>query len=212
MFSSKLSLSKRAQLRGLVVGVALALLLVGTAHAQPADPPRLQHTDPVWQVAYWNNTTLSGNPVLQTTEQDLNHDWGTGGPGNGVHADGFSARWTRYIDVSAAGTYRFTATSDDGIRVIVDGVPVIDQWDDHAASTFSGDVHLTAGHHQVVVEYYENRGYAVASVTWWGPVSTTPYGWRGEYFANRSLSGTPRLVRDDPVTGSGGLSLSLIHI
>ena len=157
--------------------------------------PQLQHTAPFWEVSYWNNPSLSGEPVMMGTDVNLDHDWGTGSPHSTVSTDRFSARWTRYIDV-AAGTYRFTATSDDGIRVIVDGRSIIDQWTDHPAQTFIGDVDLATGHHLVTVEYYENTGYAVARLAW-AAVPVAPYDWRGEYFANRWLGGAPVLVRDD---------------
>ena len=165
-----------------------------TPIAEPG-PPQLKHTAPFWEVSYWNNLSLSGEPVMMGTDVNLDHDWGTGSPHSTVSADRFSARWQRYIDV-AAGTYRFTATSDDGIRVIVDGRSIIDQWTDHPAQTFTGDIDLATGHHLVTVEYYENTGYAVVRVSW-AAAPDTPHDWRGEYFANRWLGGAPALVRDD---------------
>lgn len=163
-----------------------------TALAQ--DGPTTQHTDSVWQVSYWNNQTLSGTPLVQTTETDINWDWGMGGP-SGLPTDGFSARWSKYVDV-AAGTYRFTATADDGVRVYVDNSLIINQWSDHPAQTFTADVALSAGHHQVVVEFYENSGFAVAKLTW-GAKPNDIVNWKGEYFNNRTLTGSPTLVRDD---------------
>jgi len=192
-----------------LIGLAVVILLASTVHAQEPWPPQPRHTDPFWQVAYWNNTTLSGEPVITGTDQNLDHDWGNGAPRGGVNADRFSARWKRYVDVTDAGTYRFTATSDDGIRVYVDGDLIIDEWHDQSARTFVSDVNLTVGHHLVVVEYYENMGHAVAKLTWWRPVPITPHNWRGEYFADRHLTGEPVLVRDDPVDGeSGGLDFN----
>ena len=185
------------KLRTAVVSMSFALvfLMANTAHAQDPWPPQPRDSDPFWQVSYWNNMTLSGEPVLNSTEANLDWDWGVGSPHTSVNTDRFSARWMRYIFVSA-GTYRFTATSDDGIRIYVDNRLVIDQWYDHAAQTFTADVDLTAGHHLVRVEYYENMGYAVAKVSW-ASVPTIPHGWRGEYFSNRWLSGSSTLVRDD---------------
>jgi hypothetical protein len=179
---------KRFYLLALVATLALA----GTALAQGPNVP--QHSDPNWRAAYWNNTTLSGSPALERSDAKLDFDWGTGSPGAGLPVDGFSARWNRYLDL-AAGTYRFTSTSDDGMRVYVDGKLLIDQWYDHPPQTVSADASLSGGHHLVTVEYYENSGIAVARLSW-TPVNVVQ-NWRGQYFANKSLSGSPALIRDD---------------
>jgi hypothetical protein len=172
--------------------LVVALLLAGTAAAQGPVP---QHADATWQASYWNNTALSGNPVLQRSEAAIDNDWGAGFPAAGVNGDQFSARWTRYVEV-AAGTYRFSATADDGIRVFVDGVLVINDWSDHAVRTTTADRQLSAGHHLITVEYYENGGDAVAKFSF-APVVAPISNWRGEYFNNMDLSGAPTLVRDD---------------
>jgi len=181
----------------LIAGLASLIImasLVGTALAQGGII--VQHSDPYWQATYWNNTSLSGTPVLERQESALDYDWGTGSPDPSVNADEFSARWTRYIDVTP-GTYRFTATCDDGLRLWVDGELLIDQWHDHAATTYTATKYLGAGHHLVEVQYYENRGFAVAKLSWaldTGIISA----WHGEYYNNTTLSGSPALVRDDP--------------
>ena len=179
----------RWNLRFLLTTLTLTMVVISPAHAQTPEPPITKHTAPYWDAVYWNNTSLAGDPAAITQETDLDHDWGAGSPHSKVNADRFSARWTRYIDVSA-GTYRFTATSDDGIRVYVDDKLIIDQWYDHPPQTFTADVSLTADHHLVKVEYYENRGGAVAKVSW----ETTPTSssvWHGEYYDNRWFRGTP---------------------
>jgi hypothetical protein len=175
-----------------LIATLLVLVLASAVYAQGPVP---QHTDPYWQAAYWNNTTLSGTPALTRQEADLNWDWGYGAPHSTVAADRFSARWTRYLDLPAA-IYRFTATTDDGMRVYVDGLKIIDRWFDQSAQTYTHEISLDAGHHLIAVEYYENGGVAVAKVSW-APVSTPPDGWRGEYYANPSLTGSPALVRTD---------------
>jgi hypothetical protein len=111
-----------------------------------------------------------------------------------VYADGFSARWTRYLEL-AAGIYRSTATSDDGLRVYIDGSLLINEWCEHPAKTVPADRALNGGHHLLVVEYYENTVDAVARLSW-APVATIT-NWRGEYFNNKTLSGRPALVRND---------------
>jgi len=183
---------------GWFVILIVVLAMASTVLAQEPEP---QHSDPYWQASYWNNTTLSGSPVLQRSEANLDHDWGTGSPDPGVSFDRFSARWTRYIDVTP-GVYRFTVTSDDGIRVWVDSELIINEWYDHAPTTFCVDKSLGAGHHLVAVEFYENTGLAVAKVSW-APTSPPVAGWRGEYFGNTTLSGSPTLVRDDAQVNFG---------
>jgi len=178
---------------GFAIGLILVLILSNTAMAD--DGVTLQHTDPRWQAQYWNNTFLSGEPVLRQQEANLNYDWGSGSPHFRVEADHFSARWTRYIDVTP-GPYRFTVTSDDGIRVWVDSDLIIDQWHDHPPTTYTAQAYLGEGHHLVKVEYYERGGGAVAKVSWTLATDTSQQ-WQGEYYNNKTLSGTPSLVRDD---------------
>ncbi|HEY3008339.1 MAG TPA: PA14 domain-containing protein [Micromonosporaceae bacterium] len=89
---------------------------------------------------------------------------GRGRTGHGAATDGFSARWTRTATYDA-GTYRFTATGDDGISVLLDGVVIINGWSDHGPTTYTADVPVGAGQHRVVIEYYERNGGAVARFT-----------------------------------------------
>jgi hypothetical protein len=63
-----------------------------------------------------------------------------------------------------AGSHTFTATADDGIRVYLDGTLVIDQWKDQSATTYTTSRQVTAGNHELKVEYYEHGGDAVAKV------------------------------------------------
>ena len=66
----------------------------------------------------------------------------------------------------SAGTYRFTVTTDDGVRVWVDNTLVINKWQDQASTTTMVDVALGAGSHTVKMEYYENAGQAVAKLSY----------------------------------------------
>lgn len=176
-----------------LLSLLTALLVTVGASAQGPGP---QHTDPVWQATYWNNTDLAGTPVLWRAEANLDYDWGLGSPAPEVSADYFSARWTRYIYVPSPTPYRFTATSDDGVRVWLDGALIINQWYDHPVQTVSVDRTLSAGHHLIIVEFYERVGAAVIRFFWETAPPTITH-WSGEYYNNPTLSGSPALVRDD---------------
>jgi glucose/arabinose dehydrogenase len=165
-----------------------------------------------YQADYFANMTLSGAAVLSRCENaPLNNDWGTGSPGPGVPADGFSTRWQGAFSFPAGDT-TFTVTADDGIRLYVDGVLVIDKWIDQAPTTYTATRTLTAGTHQVKVEYYENGGGAVAKVSWTQSSGSCSAGqYQADYFANMTLSGAAVLSRcenaplnNDWGTGSPG--------
>ena len=113
---------------------------------------------------YFNNVTLSGTPVRTACETAINYDWGSGGPA-GLPVDNFSVRWSgRFMFVS--GSTIFTARADDGVRLFLDGVAIIDQWRDQPATTYTATSTLTGGEHDVKVEYYERGGLALAQASW----------------------------------------------
>lgn len=177
----------------MLAGIFALWLMPGANRAAAADSQ--------WRARYYNSRTPSGDPVWERNENEINHDWGGGSPNATlVNDDNFSAKWTRTINL-AAGTYRFSATMDDGMRVWIDDQLVIDNWNDSQVHTVTADRTLSGGDHSFRVEYYEAGGMAVAKFSWQqiggGGTPTTFNGWRGEYFNNMDLSGSPAVVRDD---------------
>lgn len=106
-------------------------------------------------------------PVLTRLDSNVNFDWSLGSPDPVVPIDGFSARWTGSLVARYTEPYTIYATSDDGVRVWVNGVKIIDNWTDHAATEVSGSVNLIAGQwNDIRVEYYENLGGATMQLRW----------------------------------------------
>lgn len=118
---------------------------------------------------YFNNKTLTA-PVVLTRTEAVNFDW-TGSPGSPVGADNFSVRWTGKVEAPATGSYTFATTSDDGVRLWVNGAQVINNWTDHASTTnTSSAISLTAGvKYDVTMEFYEATGGATAKLLWTPP-------------------------------------------
>jgi uncharacterized protein YraI len=148
-----------------------------------------------WRGEYFANRDLAGKPAQVRDDPQLSFDWEASAPADGLPVDDFSVRWTRGLDFSA-GTYRFYAHVDDGVRLWIDGTLAIDQWHDSAPTTYTADVPLAEGKHDLLMEYFEHTGNAVAQLAW-EPLQDYP-DWRGEYYDNHSLSGAPVLVRNDP--------------
>ena len=72
----------------------------------------------------------------------------------------------------ATGTYRFQTVSDDGIRLWVNGVQLINNWTAHSSTiNTSGTINLVAGtSYSITLEFYEGGGSdAEARLQWLTP-------------------------------------------
>lgn len=184
--------------------LAIALLAYAAPQAMPADAANTGS----WTGKYFNNTTLSGSPVLTRNDGSktipsatptLDFFWDAS-PGAGVNADGWSVRWTR-TETYTASTYRFTATVDDGMRVYVDNndgvyVLVLDAWFNQPPTTYIADYPLSAGPHSVKAEFYDASNGATAQLSIQDAATLAP-GWNAQYYSNQNLSGSPTVTRND---------------
>ena len=104
---------------------------------------------------------------LYRTDSTVDFDWGAGAPANGMGVNTFSVRWTGQLEPRYSETYTFETTSDDGVRLWVDGQLIIDQFIDQSATQHTGTINLDAGVlYDIRMDYYENGGDAVAELRW----------------------------------------------
>ena len=148
-----------------------------------------------WRADYWSNPTQSGPPLLTRNDLVIFFNWGEGRPDTSLGVDHFSARWHRTLNFDA-GIYRFNIEVDDGFRLYIDNVLILDEWEVGPARTYTVDVPLSTGRHTIQVDYFERTG--VALMRFWWERNESFSGWKGEYFGNRDLQGNPALVRDEP--------------
>ena len=165
-------------------------------------PPGCPSTPAGWRGEYYANLTLAGSPILCRDDAAIDFPWNGASPGAGVPGTNFSVRWTRTANFTA-GTYEFLMGSDDGARLYIDGVLMMNDWVYRSYTSRSMTQTMTAGTHTVVMEFFQGGGLARATLTWAQvvpavcPASVT--GWLGEYFRNRTLTGPSMLCRDDSV-------------
>jgi glucose/arabinose dehydrogenase len=161
-----------------------------------------QPTD-TYRVQYWNmppgaNAIPGTSPDLARDEEAIDNNWGEGAPGAGIGANRFAARWTRTMSF-APGDYELTVTADDGVRLYVDGVRVIDKWIDQAPSSYRTTLPLDGGPHTIVMEYYEHSGGAVARFGHQQVAEhATETAWQGEYWNTPDLTATPSIPTGSP--------------
>ncbi|GEM_PF-354434 len=126
---------------------------------------------------YFTNIDLSGDPAVTRIDAAIDFSWpdgstaGTNSPAEGIPTNGFSCRWTADLEVDRADRYTFVTRSDDGVRVYLDGVRVINNWTDHGATDDpSGPLELAPARvYSLVMEMYENTGSATARLSWESP-------------------------------------------
>lgn len=132
----------------------------------PPPPPFPLGTGTGLEGNYYNNMDFTA-PALTRNDATIDFDWGSGSPDPLMGADTFSVRWIGFVQPRYSTTYTFSTTSDDGVRLWVNNVLIIDNWTDHAATVNSGTITLTAGvMYDFKMEYYENAGQAVAKLRW----------------------------------------------
>jgi hypothetical protein len=158
---------------GVATGIATASVSNIRLEVETLNCPASVATDR-WRGEFYNNINLSG---IRTTERDdgagfLSFNFGDGAPPAGTCGltdDNFSARWTRTV-YFPRGVYKFTVTADDGVRLYVDGgQPKIDKWFSQGATTYTADVELSEGNHEVMLEYFESGGPGLAILSWADP-------------------------------------------
>ena len=114
---------------------------------------------------YYPNTTLSGNPTLVRTDNQVNFDWANGTPDRSLTPLNFSATWQGQFTF-APGTYVFTIITSDGMRVSIDGNSILDEWRDQSPMIYTVTQSVSQGTHLISIQYYERTGGATAHVSW----------------------------------------------
>jgi len=141
-----------------------ALPIVSAANLKPAGAEPGVHG---LKGEYFNNKDLSGVPAVVRLDPEINFDWAMGAPDARIDPDAFSVRWTGQLVPPETHDYLLSVTTDDGVRLYIDGKLLLDQWVWRSATTDYVPVKLEAGRiYDLRLEYYENGGYACAFLGW----------------------------------------------
>ena len=159
---------------------------------------------------------FTGSPVLTRTDASVDFNWGRNSPASEVSSDYFSVKWSGQVRAPVSGSYTFTVTADDGVRLFLNGELVIDAWQDQDATPYSYTTTLTSGTlYNIELHYFEKAGDATCQLEWSYPgqglqtiprgqlfptSSTTPgTGLRGQYYNDNPNGGYPL---SNPFAGS----------
>jgi hypothetical protein len=121
---------------------------------------------------YYGNQlrTFVDPPTLIRIDPTINFNWDTTSPDPSIGLTDYTVRWTGSVQPQFNETYTFYTTTDDGVRLWVNGQLIIDEWIDQAPTEWHGSLLLAAGQkYNLQMDYYQNGGGAVASLSWSSP-------------------------------------------
>lgn len=115
---------------------------------------------------YYDNPDFT-NYVTTRLDYTVDYWWDLAAPAPGVGAEEFSVRWTGMVVPRYSETYTFHTTTDDGVRLWVDGQLIINKWQDQGATEWTGPITLEAGRaYSIKMEFYDRFWGAVAKLSW----------------------------------------------
>jgi hypothetical protein len=105
-----------------------------------------------------------------------------------TRSDGFIIRFHGFINIPTAGTYWFGGQADDGIRIKINNVLVVNSWIESGGDFRQGSITLSAGVVPVEIMYYENGGGQMVNFQWfingsWQIVPSTALATAASFFA-----------------------------
>jgi hypothetical protein len=118
--------------------------------------------------------TGMGNPTYVRNDATVNFNW-PGSPGQYINADRFAVRWLGQVMPRYPGEQiTFVTYADDGIRLWVNGVQIINDWREQERHRATGTATInTCAWTNIVVEYYDQTSTGVAELAWLGPLNPT---------------------------------------
>ncbi len=111
-------------------------------------------------------------PTLVRTDAVVNFNWNTVSPDPSIPSTDYTVRWTGMVQPQFNETYTFSTTTDDVVRLWVNGQLIIDEWIDQGPTTWSGTIALQAQqYYNIQMDYYQNQGGAVKPALM-GPIAS----------------------------------------
>lgn len=114
---------------------------------------------------YFNNAFLDGAPVNEGIDISVDFDWGTDLVTD-LAADFVSARWVGKVRAPLTEQFTFILHADDGVRMYLEGVLVIDRWED-CCDDVTYTVSLTQNQfYDIRIEWKEHQEEAYITLYW----------------------------------------------
>ena len=116
---------------------------------------------------FYNNTQSFQGTPLTRVDANIDFNFGNGSPMAGIGADTYTARWRGRVRPEFSETYTFKTRSDDGARLYVNGVLLVDKFQYQGTTDHTGSIALTAGqYYDLELHYLEGSFGANVQLLW----------------------------------------------
>jgi RHS repeat-associated protein len=135
---------------------------------QPVPSEHLYPTTGVGFFAeYFDDEEVASKKFVRIDPQ-IDFNWGSAAPDPALQPEGFSVRWSGFVEPYSTGSYSFTATVDGGLRLWIGNTLVVDEWDNEGENSFTAlPIALAAGQqYPVKMEYSNRNGTSRAKLEW----------------------------------------------
>ncbi len=90
----------------------------------------------------------------------------SGSPNPQVSPDHFSIRYSGYLLSAKSEQTALKVTSDDGVRLWVNNILVVNDWSPHPLKSHENTVQLKKGENKFQLEYFDKTGEAKLDLLW----------------------------------------------
>jgi hypothetical protein len=118
---------------------------------------------PSFVARVYNGSNFDSYVGMLADPWPINFDWGEGGPLN--LANNFSIRWEGDVYFEA-GNYDFSIRVNEGTRLFIDNLLLIDKWGPASTREYSKICALSTGYHRIKLEYRDVAGQAEVFLSW----------------------------------------------
>lgn len=119
--------------------------------------------DPREAVEEWR--ALAKKPVARAKVGPWTNPWGgDAATRKAVGNDRFGLIAKTRVALAEGGGHRLAVTSDDGVRVKVDGKVAFEDWTWHAPKRDAVEIELAKGEHEIEIEYFQIDGAVALAI------------------------------------------------
>lgn len=145
---------------------------------------------------YFDGTNFE-KKIASRRDEKLDFYWDFKSPMEGIAPESFSIRWTAKLTAPESGQFLISLTVDDGVRMWLDGKPLINAWDLHDKSYFSNYANLEKGKtYDIKIEYYNGMREGMLQLKWQLPSEKPLFG--GAFGTNEKTVSAKYFTSVDP--------------